>query len=118
MEVQIKDLLSANESLRLIAKKELPVKCSYRLMRLANKISSELKVFNTNRLELLKKYGEKVKGGFKIKPENSENFEKDIETLLDEKLNLDVEPILLEVFGDIKTSLGDMLGLDKFIRGE
>jgi len=118
MKIQIKDLLSANESLKLVVKKELPVKCSYRLMRLANKISSELKVFDANRVELLKKYGEKIKGGFKIKPENKENFEKDIEILLNEKLNFDFEPIPLEVFGDIKTSLADMLGLDKFIRGE
>lgn len=116
MKIKIADMLGAAEALKSVAKIELPVKASYRLMRLGNKFMSEMKVFETKRMELLKKHGEELKKGFiQVKEENQEAFSKDIQSLLDEEVNLDFDLIPIELFGDVKVSASDLGGLSMFI---
>lgn len=118
MKCKLSEMLNASEALKKVAAISLPAKTSYRLMRLAKKFDSEIKTFDAKRFELLKKYGEETaekKGYYQIKPENVEVFSKEMEGVVSEEVELDYEPITLDMFGEAKLSAIELLNLDAFI---
>jgi len=116
MKVKVVDILNANEGLKKIASLPINIKVSYQLMRLGNKISDELKVFDDKRKELLNKYGEINEGNWKVKEENMTDFTKDINDILEEDVDIEFEPISLDNLGDVKISLADLNLLKAFIK--
>lgn len=55
------------------------------------------------------------KGFYKVKPENEEEFGKEIEGLVEQEIEITFEPIDMGVFGDVKISAAALKPLDKFI---
>lgn len=54
-------------------------------------------------------------GSYKLKEENKEAFDVDMEAIMSETITLDCEPITLDMLGDVKLSTNDMFRLEKII---
>lgn len=118
MEFKIKELLGIKESLNKLLVAEIPIKTSYKLGKIINKMGEELKFFDTKRMELFKKYGELDGKEYKVKLEDNEIFVKEMNELLEITFELEINKIKLDSLGDIKLSALDMANLDKFIEEE
>lgn len=83
---------------------KLPIKVAYAITKNVNKINSEIKPYNIEKLKLLDKYAEKNEKGeiiienghFKIKEECVENWNKEIKELLEIENEIDIHMIKLD----------------------
>lgn len=92
------EIFNAREPLQKLLGKELPVKVSYGLAKLANKLQEQLKVLDDVRNGLVKKYGEPDKenpGQISVK-QDSGNFEKFVAEVT-ELMNQEVEVVIEKV---------------------
>ena len=128
MKLKAGELRNIGSGLMEILKIELPVKPSYWLGRIANKISSEQKVFETARMSLIKKHAKKDKKGNPLvikdkdgKPTNNfdvpdiEAFNKEFEELNKQEFEISIDPIKLDALGDIKIKPVILAKLEKII---
>ena len=115
LQVTMNELLNSNEAMRNIATKELPIKISYQISRIINKMESELKIFEDLKRKIFTNYGENTKDGqIRIKDENREKFQKEMRILLDTSVEIYGNKIELENFNEIKINAIDLLNL-KFL---
>jgi len=128
MKIKAGDLRNIGSGLIEILQIELPVKPSYWLARIGNKINSEQKVFETARMNLIKKHAKKDKDGKPLvikdrdgKPTNNfdvpdiEAFNKDFEELTEQEIEINIDPIKLEALGNIKIKPVILAKLEKII---
>jgi len=113
MKIKAGELKIIAEGLSEILKIDLPVKPSYWLARIANKVESEMMAFETIRMNLIKKYAKKdKKGGFIFIQDKDKKqqydisdidaFNKEFNELFSQEIEIDVNPIKLDSLGDIK----------------
>ena len=113
MKIKTGELKIIAEGLSEILKIDLPVKPSYWLARIANKVESEMMAFETIRMNLIKKYAKKdKKGGFIFIQDKDKKqqydisdidaFNKEFNELFSQEIEIDVNPIKLDSLGDIK----------------
>jgi len=130
MKFKAGDLRKISDGLRDILQKELPIKPSYWLGRIANKVLPELKTFEETRMSLIKKYTKKDKkgnplykmdkNGKAIEPknydiENEEEFLKEFKELAEQEIEININPIKLDDLGDIKMQPAILAKLDNII---
>ena len=128
MKIKTGDLRNIGSGLMEILKIELPVKPSYWLARIANKIGSEQKAFETTRMNLVKKHAKKDKKGNPLvikdkdgKPTNNydvpdiEAFNKEFNELTEQEIEINIDPIKLDALGDIKIKPVILAKLGKII---
>lgn len=120
MNITMKELLNAKPSLEKILNKDLPMKISYKLSKLARKLDTELKFFDESRKKLFKKYSDDQKqenGQVEILDEYKETFEKEINDLLDLEIDLNqIQTVKLEDFPDnLELTPIDLMNLECFI---
>ena len=130
MKLQNGEVYGAVSALAQLADKELPVKVSYWLARLANKLDGEFKAIDKVRAELIKKHGKEQtesRGDFTINPkdENWEKFSIDFNDLMMEETEVDIEPVKLpiklpETVDDkpLTIKLNVLAALEKFVEIE
>lgn len=95
---------------------------SFQIGRLARELDKELKLFEKERENLIKKYAEKDENGnlifieknVKILDTNAFNYE--MQELLDSDLNINAEKIDIEVFEDIEISPEQAMILEYIIK--
>lgn len=118
--VKLSTLIETSAALnRIAATKGLPIKTSYALSQLLNKIGQELKIFNAVRNKLFTDLGEPVKdfdkdgkeldtGQRRIREENIPEFTKQIDSLLNTIITID-RKVQIEDLGE-KTDItpGDL----------
>jgi hypothetical protein len=120
MELQNGDIFRAAIPLQTLVSMKLPVKVSWQLAKMANKVNEQLKVIEEVRQKLLHTYGEKSPEGWMV-PEDSENFDKfmsEFKELLDQAADLDITKVKLplEVDGKpLEVEAKVLMPLDKFI---
>ena len=125
MKITNGEIFGAVQALGELSNKELPVKFSYWLARLINKLDGSYKAIEKVRNDLVQKHGEKnEKGQFEVKQGGSkwEAFATEFNELMVEEVEVDVSPIKLplklpaEADGKpilIKTSV--LAPLEKFV---
>ena len=119
MEFELRELVVGKESFNKLLNADLPVKVSYRLSKTIKKIEEELKHFDVNRIELIKKYGETEDNiHYTVKKENMESYVKDMEELFTEKVDINVTQVTLTEIENAKLSSVDMSNLSKLIKEE
>ena len=94
------EIYGAIQALGELSSKDLPVKVSYWLARLNNKLNSAYKAIETVRTSLIKKYGTAgPNGSFNINPEdaNWEPFATGFNELMAEETEIDVSPVNLPI---------------------
>jgi len=128
MKIKAGDLRMIAEGLFEILKIDLPVKPSYWLARIANKVESEMKAFETARMSLVKKHANKDEKGEPIlikdkdgKPTNAydvpdmETFNKEFDELVEQEIEININPIKLDTLGDINLKPVILAKLEKII---
>lgn len=74
-----------------LLKQKASLKVKVYLQRLNKIVAEEVKLYEENRLELFKKYGEEADGQVTLKKENFEDFNKEHEELLTAEKEVDVK---------------------------
>lgn len=121
MEYKLHEILEAYEVINRWKKMPMAATPAYRLGRMEAKMASEVKLFESKRLELIQKYGkedEKKKGVFSVDPKNVEAMDaitKDLNAIVEETVNLDVFSITLDMLGDLKVTPEEVNKMNKFI---
>jgi hypothetical protein len=93
--ITVRDLAEAWPSLEYIAEQKLKINPSFWLAHQMRKLATSHEIFVAHRLEVFKKYGvEPVPGSdtWTIKPENVAAANAELKALMDETLEVDVEP--------------------------
>mgnify|MGYP000880616255 CR=1 FL=1 len=112
--------------MRQISQKQLPVKVSYTLSRNISHINSAISLYDKERKKLLDKYAKKdEKGKFVLRSDGrsveftsitaAKAFQKDLNTLLDIKADIDIRKIKLSDFGEVSFSAAELTVIDYMI---
>lgn len=105
MKVTLKNIYGASNILALLVEQKLPIKIAFRLTRLITRLNEEYNNLDTQRRKLLAEYGTQIKESdpqnpsFTFDPEGQENFTKEFNELLDEKIEIEWEAISIEDLG-------------------
>ena len=99
MQVSVAAVLQAVKVIEDLLNVPLPPKAAYRLARLAEALSREAVVIEQRRVEIIKKYGVEAEGGWSVPAEQMPSFVDDWKPILDEVIDVAVEPLPLSVLG-------------------
>lgn len=115
------ELADVARGLNDLISKDLPVRAAYWTAKIAKKVASELRDFNTQRIKLLEKHSEKDSDGKpSITNDNHvladvEHFRVDFDELCGIPLDIGCMPISLSDLGNVSIKPGTMILLDKII---
>jgi len=119
MKLKIKEILDGLAILQKISGFSLPAKVSYNIMKNMKKIEHELKPFEESRFQLIHKYGKEGDDGkTSVTEENMPNFFKDITSILDEDIEVDIRQIKIEQIEEVKLTPNEMQFIDFIIEKE
>ena len=117
MKLTIREVAPMLQSLESLMNVPLPAKESYRLGLVAKQIQDKLVVYEQTRHKIVTKYGEKIEseGVIRVKPENAEQFGREMEGLLAEEIEVNFTPISISLLGESKMSARDMANLSPLL---
>lgn len=103
IDVSLDEVVSNIENMKVLQDVKLPVKISYRIMRLVNKLQPILNVYNEKRNAFIKEFGEIQEDKTIIikDPEKLLLFTEKMKELLSTKEKIDFDPLKIEDLGDI-----------------
>lgn len=110
--VKVLDIMSSIDTLNRLMTKELSAPTAYKIARLARKLNEEIESFNKAKDSTFSKYAE---GEEEVPSDKQEEFEAEINELLNMEVELDIQMIKLKDFGSATVRPSDMFVLDKFI---
>lgn len=124
MKLMLGELANIIQGISAIVEEKLPIKTSYWLTRDADKMTSELKVFETSRQKLLDTYALKDKNGEKILAEDKQSykmqdiqkFQEEFSKLAETEIDVDLKTFKLSDFGKVDISVSDMVKLKPIIQ--
>lgn len=124
IELTTTQLMDSVEAIQKMLDMELKAKTSYQIIRIAREIESEYNLFQKTRQQLIEKYAQKDDNGraevkndqYQVLPENRDMFLKEYEELMQSTIDVNVEPIALEDFGEAHLTPKMMIGLEPFIK--
>ena len=109
--VTVERIFKSQQSLNEILNSNLKASVAYKLSRIAAKVSGEMKVFDEQRRKLVEKYGETDDEGNTKVPESSrEEFNKEINDMFKEEIDIDLSKISVEDLVDSKANEIDVKG--------
>lgn len=110
------EIFSAKEPLKRLIEERLPVKCSFKLAKLANKLDTEMRAIEVTRNGLVNKYGEKNERGQMQVKEDSAGFHKfvaEFNSLMEIEVEIVIERVQLPE--DLSIEPRTLMALEKFI---
>ena len=111
MKVKISKLTVAIPSLKFLSEQTTQAKTAYKLAKFLNAISAELDIAETTRKNLIKTYNlENLTGD--QNPENLETFKQEMTKLMDEEVEIGMEPLSINELGGLPISVSHMMSLD------
>lgn len=110
--MKLRDLVIAQESLGRLLALELPAAASYKIARAARPITAELRSYEQERVRLVQRLGEAAEGGqIMVLPKNAVEFNKEMNTLLDVDVELDIRKIDIGILGEVGVKPADLIVL-------
>jgi len=117
--MELKDLVNVSGIVGRLLGEKWRANVRYKLDTYADLANKDLERFNKIRLELYEKYGDKepvidengakvldkqgeVQTQYKLRAEEVENFNKELQELVEEECNLKFNPLTLDDFGDFE----------------
>lgn len=115
--LSLKELVDIRDSLGRLLNAPLKIRASYRATKFSKKIVKELEDLDKARKELIIRYGERMDadGNFKVKKENTEAFQKEYDSLLEETVELPVMKLTLEEIEVAGLTMLDVANLEFMI---
>lgn len=105
IKVKVRTLINSATPLSEFGKEKLPIKVSYRIIKLIREIDKQLGDFENRRTALVEKY----KG---VSEEKSEEISAEFLKLLDEEVVIDLDPIPTEWLNDVNISPQTLLAIE------
>lgn len=111
MNIKLKDILNNTESIRSLQTINLPIKISYRIKRLSDKLDPIIKSYEEKRNELIREFGtENEDKTLSVKnPEKVEQFMAKIMDIQEVEEIVEFEPISVKELGDILIPAKDLV---------
>ena len=121
-----RQLFDGAAAIRELTGKDLPIKLSYKLSKIAKTMEPMVAVIDDLRKKLIEKYAAKDDEGNLARPDGDVNqglvtladaasFNKDFNEVLDETTEIEVEQIQLGTLGDITVTPATLIALDWLI---
>lgn len=105
MKISVNELMNVDLALSGLATVQLPITVSFKLSVLMKRIRPHIKSANEQRTELAKQLGvedENIQGQYKIKNENKQKFQDELDKLAKIEVVIDFSRIRISDIGDIK----------------
>jgi len=124
LKIKLEELPRMVEALVSLSKRDFKAKTAYRISKITKKILKEFEIFNEQRMKLIEKYGLKDDKGKLITKdghyqfEDMEAFNAEIKELLETEIQINVETLSIEDFGDCELSPSELAGLGNLIKEE
>lgn len=124
MIIKLEELPRMAEALVSLSKRDFKAKTAYRISKISKKVLKEFETFSEQRMKVIKKYGLKDDSGELITKdghyqfEDREAFEAEVKELLETEIQLNVETLSIEDFGDCELSPSELAGLGNLIKEE
>lgn len=96
MKLKLRDVVSAKAALEELLAMPMTAKLAFAVAYNARHINAVLTDFDKARIGLAETCGEKVEGGFTIKPENQVQFQAELNELLDAEVDVDIRVVTEE----------------------
>lgn len=112
MKIKISKLTVAIPSLKFLSEQTTQAKTAYRLAKFLNSVSLELDIAETTRKNLIKTYNLDNKEIAEQNSENLENFRQEMTKLMDEEVEIDIEPLSISELSGLPISVSHMMNLD------
>lgn len=102
--VKIQDIVNAIETFNVMSNKEMPIKTSFKVARIAKELDKEYQLFNETRRKAIETYGEKDengelkiddKGNVALIQDKIETFSAEMNELLNNEVSLNTAPFTL-----------------------
>lgn len=122
--VKLSELLDSTETLKKLSQKDFKAKLAWSISRLLKAAEQEIQEFNDTRMNLINKYGEKGddgqlvtddKGNCRIIPENIQEFSNELNELINTEVEINANPIDIELLEDLEFTPTEMTQLEPFI---
>lgn len=117
MTIKLNDIVNGFETLNNLCSEKLPIKISYKLLRLLKMITPEFELFNQERIKLICQYGEAVddaSGEYKII--NIEEFTSAMNDLGNQDIELNFDIIDMSSIEKLNLSVQDIVATEAFIK--
>ena len=125
IKVTVNDILNSQEVFSKIAAMPIKVKTSFAIARIIRNLESELETFDKSRQALIKKYANKDEndelilnedGTIAITPENAEEYNHEIQELLNSEITLAADPLDIKEIENIELTPTQVYMIEKFIK--
>lgn len=124
IKVKIAELINSVNTLQQLAQKDFKAKLAWSIARLIKAAEVEIQSFNEARINLIDKYGAKdengqliadEKGNCTIIPEKVDDFSNELNELLESEIEINANPINMEMLEDLNFTPAEMAVLEPFI---
>lgn len=111
MKIKLEEIIKASSALVELQRYSLPVKISYRLKRLLDRLTPILKSYDEKRVELVKEFGEQnEKKEFEVRdPEKLKLFHEKHNELLEFEEEVEFDKIKIKELGNINIPAKDLV---------
>ena len=105
MILRLRSLVEAEHGLIEINSCKLPARTSFKIAKVIDKIAKEIELFNHAKIKKAEELGEKLENGtYRIKEENLDKFKKEMDDLLDTKIDLEFSQLNLKDLSEVNIS--------------
>lgn len=127
IKVKISALIDSISTLQKLAQKDFKAKLAWSIARLLKAAEAEIQSFNETRMDLIRKYGEKDDNGELITDEKGnctlikdkvQDFNAELNELLASEIEINANPINIEMLEDLDFTPADMSVLEPFVEFE
>lgn len=117
MQLTNKQVVKASDALAKMLNTSLPVKQAYSIKKTAESIKKQIIFVEEQRIELVKKYGEKDDDNYKIVDKKSEDsFYKDYADLLSLKEDIDVRQLCIDELDGVELTPNEFESIEFMIK--
>lgn len=124
IEVQVKDIVNSTEIFSMLSQKKLNMRMAYQLAKIIKEVQKEFELFQETRMKLINEYAERDENGqlkvdennnFTIPKEKIQDFQKELNDLLEMQVELPINEINLEELKNIEFTPMELIKIEKFI---
>ena len=112
MKITINEAYNIFQNLNELADKDLPIKTSYKILKLAKQLQIEMDVMEESRKKIAAKYSE---DGESVDADKVSDFRKDFAEILNQEIEVEWEKIPIEELGDIKLNVKTMSAIEQLV---
>lgn len=124
IEVQVKDIVNSVEIFSALSQKKLNMRMAYQLAKIIKEVQKEFELFQETRMKLINEYAERDEDGrlkidennnFTIPREKIQDFQKELNELLETQVELQINKINLDELEDVEFTPMELIKIEKFI---